>query len=86
MSKQLDGCLAVGQGQPIMHTHLPVTAKYNPQVCHYKSSTMLNTIYLQGQFKRCLSLQIILKSKTILECNSSLLATSEVTSKNPQAR
>lgn len=62
MSKQLDGCLAIVQGQPTMHTHLTVTAKYNPQVCHYKSSTMLNTIHLQGQFKHHLSLQIILKS------------------------
>lgn len=33
-----------------------------PQACHQKSSTRLNTIHLQGQFKHLFSLQIILKS------------------------
>lgn len=84
MSEQLNGCLIVGQCQPTRHTRLSVTAKYNPPVRHYKYSPTLSNIYLYGKFKCHLSLQIILKSKTVPECNSSLLASFEQNSSKSQ--
>lgn len=42
-----------------------------------KCATINPVLHLRGKFNHHLSLQIILKSKTVLERNSSLLATSE---------